>query len=640
MTQYRSKNVIAMGFIIILLLIVTVIAAWIKTASDATHRIEFLVNKQNQTRQTSEMLYAALERSLHLHLMATINDPFEQDDAYLEFRKLGERYLKAREKILAGKLNIEELQAFKQIDKLAAFGGFEQEHIAELIGTGELNKALQLLSQNIMPNRIALASELMKIFDAQTSDVEHALDTTANQTNTTYILIMSLGTVAILLGIFTIFVVRRMANTESELISQGERVRALYEVSSISGLSLDEQLNETLKLGCRLLGLEIGKVCQIDKIQNTNTFINTVAPQGYSVNTGAVIPLEKTFCSLTYQSDDPIMINYVENSEYKDYPCYEFSHLEAYIASPIYVNGEKYGTVNFSSTQARLEPFTEQDKELIKLIGNWVSVNLERQIAHKVGVAKEIAETANQAKSAFLANMSHELRTPLNAIIGYNELIKDEAQDSGDTKYLEDINKINKAGRHLLALINDILDLSKIEAGKMDILVESFALKPLIIEIKHTIEPLIQKNNNRFILNYDDRIGSMNTDLTKVQQILFNLLSNACKFTQHGKIEFSVKLHKNSNTDLVKFKIQDSGIGMNENQLEKLFVSFSQADSSITRKYGGTGLGLAISARLCESIGGTIKVESVKDVGSTFTVILPINISESQPTKQYKSVAN
>lgn len=624
LNKHTSKTLFAAGFTTILLLLLVVIILWIKTATLDHERLQALVNKQLQTRLTADMLYAAHHRVVNLYRMTTVDDPFEQDDSYLAFRDLGETYLKAREKILAGKLTLEEKQTLRQIDKLAAFGGTEQEHIAQLINAGERKRALHLLNESILPNRLKLTKELRNIFDSQREFVERALEETARDQRNNYYLITSLGTVATLLGIFTVFVVRRMGRTEAELIEQGDRVRALYEASSISGLSLTEQINETLKLGCRLLGMEIGKVCHIDEKKDSNVFLHIIAPDEYGIRAGADIPLDRTFCSIPFKSDQPVMISHVKQSEYKDFPCYEFSHLESYIAAPIWVNGEKFGTVNFSSVNPKPIAFNDRDKELVMLIGNWISVALERQIAHKINIAKESTEAANITKSAFLTNMSHELRTPLNAIIGYNELMKDEVTDSGDTQYLTDINKISQASHHLLNLVNDILDLAKIESGKMELHVEHFALTPLVKEITSTVQAQIAKNHNTLVVNCESQLGIMRSDLTKVRQIILNLLSNSCKFTEHGTITLSISTTKKPNGNWAIFEVKDTGIGMTREQMQGIFNTFAQADSSISPKYGGTGLGLTISRHLCEMIGGSINADSVKDVGSTFTLSVPM----------------
>lgn len=249
----------------------------------------------------------------------------------------------------------------------------------------------------------------------------------------------------------------------------------------------------------------------------------------------------------------------------------------------------------------------------------------------------EAAEAANQAKSSFLANMSHELRTPLNAIIGYSEMLQEDAEDLGEEGFVTDLKKINSAGKHLLALINDILDISKIEAGKMDIYLETFSVPDLIREVTDTIAPLIDKNHNTLKVEAGLTLGYMHADLTKVRQALFNLLSNASKFTEKGTIRLEAYRDEAGQQPWIVFKVIDSGIGMTEEQTAKLFTAFTQADASTTRKYGGTGLGLAISKRFCQMMGGDIFVESAFGQGSTFTVRLPGQVVEKAQISEVKA---
>jgi len=242
--------------------------------------------------------------------------------------------------------------------------------------------------------------------------------------------------------------------------------------------------------------------------------------------------------------------------------------------------------------------------------------------------AREAAETANRTKSAFLANMSHELRTPMNAIIGYSEMLVEEAEDLGQESFVPDLKKIHGAGKHLLGLINDVLDLSKIEAGKMTVFSENIDVVSVVREVQATVHPLVEKNRNELEVKLGDNLGSMWSDLTKIRQTLFNLLSNACKFTENGLIRLTVTRSTENGQDWLRFAVADSGIGMTPKQLGKLFQAFSQADASTTRKYGGTGLGLAISRRFCQILGGDITVTSEPGKGSIFTMSLPARAPE------------
>ena len=264
-------------------------------------------------------------------------------------------------------------------------------------------------------------------------------------------------------------------------------------------------------------------------------------------------------------------------------------------------------------------PYYDDDGNLNSIIGSIVDVTEYKEAGEALMKAKNEAEAANRAKSSFLANMSHELRTPMNAIIGYSEMLIEDAEDDGNDEMVPDLERIRNAGKHLLELINDVLDLSKVEAGKMDVVLDVIEVQELIRDVEETITGLISNNGNRFEVSVGEGVGSMTTDYVKLKQSLLNILSNAAKFTSDG----TVGLHVVAENDDLVFRISDTGIGIAQEKIESLFDEFTQADDTTTREYGGTGLGLAITKRFCEMLQGSIHVESVLGEGSVFIIRLP-----------------
>jgi PAS domain S-box-containing protein len=298
--------------------------------------------------------------------------------------------------------------------------------------------------------------------------------------------------------------------------------------------------------------------------------------------------------------------------------------LQSELAIPLSRDQKVLGVLNVASASAALAP---DDLRTAESVAEALALALDHAQLHQaLQEAKEAAEAASQAKSAFLANVSHELRTPLNAIIGYSELLQEEVEDLDTEGIIADLRKINAAGEQLLALINDLLDLSKIEAGKMALSLETFALVPLIEDIVDTSAPLMARNGNSFEVDYPSDLGEMHADLAKVRQVLLNLLSNAAKFTHEGQVTLTVareEAREEGVDEWIVFRVADTGIGISPEQKAILFRPFVQADSSTTRRYGGTGLGLALSQRFCQMLGGNITLTSELHRGSVFTVRLP-----------------
>jgi PAS domain S-box-containing protein len=293
-----------------------------------------------------------------------------------------------------------------------------------------------------------------------------------------------------------------------------------------------------------------------------------------------------------------------------------------------FCNRKKSGELYWES--ASISPIRDASGEITHYVAIKDDITERKRMEEELLNAREAAEAANRAKSTFLANMSHELRTPMNAIIGYSEMLAEDAEDEGHDDMVPDLVKINAAGKHLLALINDILDLSKIEAGRMELFLETFDLNQMLDEAVSTVMPLIAKNDNKLKTDVGAGLGNVRADLTKLRQALFNLLSNAAKFTDKGTITMSAKMVMRGDDEWLELGVADSGIGIAEDKLDAVFEEFSQADDSTTRDYGGTGLGLPISRRFCQMMGGDIKVTSELGRGTTFTIEIPSRVDTEE----------
>jgi signal transduction histidine kinase len=296
--------------------------------------------------------------------------------------------------------------------------------------------------------------------------------------------------------------------------------------------------------------------------------------------------------------------------------------------------GEATGALLVRRAQAR--PFTPQQVGLLQTFADQAVIAIENarlfeEIEAKTKELEHLNEelaVASSRKSEYVANMSHELRTPLNAIIGYTELLQEEAQDLGQDALIPDLEKVNTAARHLLSLINDILDLSKIEAGRLELVLEEIDVAALILDVEAVVQPLVARNGNTLQVDCPSDVGTLHTDLTKVRQSLLNLLSNAAKFTEQGTITLAVTRRAAEDGAWLAFSVTDTGIGMTEEQMGRSFEPFRQAEATTQAKYGGTGLGLALSREYCRLMGGDITVESVPGTGSTFTITLPRTVAQ------------
>ncbi|MGD8567000.1 MAG: ATP-binding protein [Gammaproteobacteria bacterium] len=627
--KLNSKNIVFLAFAVVLALLTALMVIWAQSISRNDERLQKITDQLIETQHVFSMRDAAYQRAILLYRMATLKDPFDRNDEYMAFKSLANNFIVARNKFEDdGNTQGEHALIWSRVRPMINRNAQLQNETAELILEDRIDEAQKQLVENVKPVQDVVMSELTDLFDMERVNAVRILNAAKTENHMTFIVIIAISLGVIVFGaLIAWFVARRTSESEEYLLEHTDKLRDLYALSGNANLSFDEQIDATLNLGCRLFDMEIGKVCKINVLENTNTFLHCVSPDDFNIFPGTRVALEKTFCSLVYEKNGPIALYDVRRSEYQSYPCYEFSHLESYIAAPIYINGEKFGTVNFSGRKPRSTPFTEADVELIKLVGNWVSVALEREYVQKeLKQAKDAAELANRAKSGFLANMSHEIRTPLTAVLGFSETLLDANQSEAERE--KSIKSIIKAGNHLHQIINDVLDLSKIEAEQLDIEQVQVSLFKILGDVERLVGSQARKKGLSFDIFYEFPVPRhILTDPTRLKQILINICDNARKFTESGGITIEVAYLAGEGQML--FTITDTGIGMSPDEMGNIFNAFTQADTSMIRKYGGTGLGLCISQQLAQKLGGNISCHSEKGKGSQFIITIAAGLDNN-----------
>ncbi len=440
----------------------------------------------------------------------------------------------------------------------------------------------------------------------------------------------------------------QLQDINKQVMAQTKQLVAISEVAQLvnSTLDIDEVMKTIMEQLNKEFDFTLMAIMFLDKDRETlhlDRLRGDVPDDVMGFLQGLHIPLSEKESAFTIAVSSKVPVYLADVSRDKgaavgvSAAIYQRLPAKSLIAFPLIQHDEAIGVLTFANTEKHFALQSSDIDHIGRYVTYVVSALRNASDYREIQEARANADSANRAKSQFLANMSHELRTPMNAVIGYSEMLEEEAEDRGLDDLIPDLQKIRNAGHHLLELINDVLDLSKIEADKVELYPEHCNTEGLLADIEATAMPLFDNNDNRFKHEKTNELGEIFVDQTRLSQILLNLLSNAAKFTTEGLIRLTAERTSNGGTAWLVIRVTDSGIGMTPEQLERIFDPFSQADATTTREFGGTGLGLSISRKLCEIMGGTLTVESRKDVGSTFTVRIPVGESGQQINQQSKT---
>ncbi len=625
---YSSQPVVIGGFATILLLLLGLFSVWYHSVAENKRVLAETSHQQNEMLLIYQIRDGASRRAAFLLQMTqTINDPFLLDEQYIHFKEAIDPLLTARKQLLGSDASEIILKMWETARPHMNKGSRVQYQAAELMLEGKFLAAQTVIFNEVLPIQQLVFQILDDMLEAQRQTVDAQLVAAAHANRRIDTILAILAAVTLFIGVFVSnFVIRRSRQAETQLRHQSERIRSLYEISAISGLSSNDQISEMLRLGCQLMGMEFGSLLRADKTQGNYEIVYAINIDGKAVNTNEHDLLNIPLFLATLKHNGPLTVNGYSNTASSHQSDIISSHFKSYIGVTLTLHDALFGVLNFSAEEVRNTTFTDIDKDLITLMGRWVSVVLERIMEQsELADAKQIAESANHAKSAFIANISHEIRTPLTAIIGFANSLLDPSHNNKERN--DAAQTIVRSGEHLHELINDILDLSKIEAGQL--IIEKMPTSPLAIvaEVESVIGYRARNKGLRFIIKPEYPLpDTIINDPTRLKQILLNLCSNATKFTLEGTI--TILLQYDTRQRHIIFTVSDTGIGMDEEELTHIFQPFSQADSSTTRCFGGTGLGLWISRQLAQRLGGDITCKSEKGQGSSFEVRLVIGAVE------------
>lgn len=619
-TKNQTPHVlVAAGFAVVSLLLLVIIALWKVNANSKDLFHAALEENQFNQQVTMQILNAAHQRALALHAMTILEDPFEKDETFIRFREYGEKLIIQRKILGESNSGEKEWEIWQGIRQTLNTGSRIQYEVIDAVEKGENAAAQHALVSRLQPLQENLQKQLGELNKVKEQDLLAQQHATQSLDGNITALMYLLGFVAAALGIATYLLISRSTSREKYTAKRARQYKALFELSLSQELPCDEQIHNTLRMTCKFLNMDLAKLCRIDARRGSARFVDVVdfrgALTGMEKNT--VVPLDKTMCGISLESNEAVLLSDVQESIYKQHDYYEVGNTGCFMGIKLEVSGQVYGSLNFSNHLRRTADFTKHDREVLRLAAKSICAVLERENQIQFRIENKVRENSAREESRFFANINYELRTPLNAIIGYSELVLADHSVS-DNNSREMLRKIKQSGHALLSLVDNILDLTRLEASNITVSHQEFDIMDSVNAVVESMGSIFSQTNTRFICSHYP--GSIRTDKEKFQQILLNLLVNLCQYSTQTEITMKIEEQVIEQKDYIRFAL--SGNASSQNLASKLMGIVGENGVS-QWNYGRMELGFSLCHKFTQLLGGELTVSEKSGHNTVFILSLP-----------------
>ena len=625
----QSKKLLTLGFGIIGLLFFVFSFGWIYTIHDGQSWIHKVIKEKEEEKLVSDLKTITLKRNIATVRMILMNDAFDRDEQYMYMRSLGAEFIRIRQLLEKNYFDEYDIEYWKGIRQPISLGERVQTKIVELL-VEDKKKEAEMHVNELFKMQDNINSELNNLNNLVDQKVNTVIRDVKNASQVYYYIAGLTLLIAIVTGFIIIrYVFKNIQKSEKLLVEYGYKIREIYNISAEAGTSNEDQIQHMLVTGCQILDMDHAYIVQADSVNNSKRIIYEFS-RGVEINKQSINMINNKLCDFSLYSNNTISMYDMDKSIFWRKDKSLLNDIRACISSPFKVDNENYGVLCFLNGKPHKPTFTAEDSDLVKLMSSWIGFTVERNIDNERQIQLiDEAEKANIAKSEFLGNMSHELRTPMHAILSYSGFGITRFKTADDEKKLNYFIKIQKSANSLLFLLNDILDLSKLQADKMEFDFSENNFNGTVADVIDELSELAIKNSLSIEYTLELNDACFSYDNGRIKQVIRNLLSNAIKFSSKDSV-ISIEAVRDESS--VHFCISDTGVGIPEEELIEIFDKFKQSSKTKTGA-GGTGLGLAICREIIEYHHGKIWAESNLIDGAAFNVVIPLNL-ENVPLQE------